>query len=147
MKITIEFDTKEELIEPQLASALGEMLMNHSAEPTQFTRTLKEFTDLKAASESDETAEDPVDDTTDQKDPPKESSKKVDTKAVKTEINFTLEDLRRLAPQVAEELGGTKEVCDLIEELTGSRVIDKKDKEHYDGIGMAFTELLTGGSK
>lgn len=35
MKITIEFDMKEELMEPQLASALGELLMNHSSDSAE----------------------------------------------------------------------------------------------------------------
>ena len=59
--------------------------------------------------------------------------------------SYSLEDLREMAPSVAQALGGTGAILDLTLELTGSKLISKDSDEWYDVIGSAFTDVLAGG--
>lgn len=147
MKITIEYDTeKDGLMEPQLASALGEMLENHSREPSlqeaNIERLLAQADTSAAEVDKDPGVDEQIYDST--------VSPKVDVDNITAfpgaaAPEYTLEQLRAKVTAVASKLGGTAPLLDWVEELTGARIVSDTDSTYYNAIGLWFDEVLAGG--
>lgn len=152
MKITIEYDTeKDGLMEPQLASALGEMLENHSREPSLQEANIERLLAQRKVIVADASAAE-VD-----KDPGVEEQIYDSTVSPKVDVDnitafpgaaapeYTLEQLRAKVTAVASKLGGTAPLLDWVEELTGARIVSDTDSTYYNAIGLWFDEVLAGG--